>query len=132
VWIGWRRGRGRVGLLGRPDQYQRRLHVGIRNVAERLPRRVVQRRQGRQAPLRVIAVLGQVLLYQRRQKVVFVRRQRAAGAEEVAERLALVEHPGVHGVHERVLADEVQLEGEDAEQQVAVGGRRHGQASAKT
>jgi hypothetical protein len=35
----------------------------------------------------------------------------------------LVQYPGVHGLDERVAACEIHLQGEDAEQQIAVGRR---------
>src|SRR5438128_6196734 len=41
--------------------------------------------------------------------------------QDLPERLTLVEHPSVHGGYERVAADEVHLQGEDPEQQVAIG-----------
>src|SRR6266852_1956742 len=46
--------------------------------------------------------------------------------EDLADRLGLVEHPGIHGGNEGVAADEVHLKGQDAEQQIAVGARPAG------
>jgi hypothetical protein len=45
---------------------------------------------------------------------------------DLAQGLDLVEHPGIHGGDEGVAADEVRLQGQDAEVQVPVRGRRRG------
>ena len=46
--------------------------------------------------------------------------------QDLAERLGLVQHPGVHGRDEGVAADEVHLQSQDAEEEVAVAaGRIH-------
>ena len=52
-----------------------------------------------------------------------VRGQDALVVEDLGQRLGLVEHPGVHGGDEGIAADKVHLEGEDAEEEVAVCGR---------
>jgi hypothetical protein len=55
--------------------------------------------------------------------------QRALPAQDVAQRLGLVQHPRVHGGHERVAGDEVHPHRQGAEQQVAVAvGGGHGRA----
>ena len=41
--------------------------------------------------------------------------------EDLAKRLGLFQHPGVHGGEKRLATDKVHLQGEDAEQEVAVG-----------
>jgi hypothetical protein len=46
--------------------------------------------------------------------------------ENLSQWLVLVQNPGVHGPQEVVAADEVHLQGQDAEQQVAIGGRGTG------
>jgi hypothetical protein len=68
-------------------------------------------------------VLGEVGLHQCVQQRVVLRLQRPLLGEDVAERPGLVQHPGVHGGDQGVLADEVHLQGQDAEQQVPVRGR---------
>ena len=80
----------------------------------------------------VVAVLIEMFRHQRGEQAQSIRRQMSLLAEDVAERLTLVEQPGVHRRDQGVFGNEIQLHGKDAEQQVAVGGRRHGQASAKT
>jgi hypothetical protein len=77
--------------------------------------------QGRQAALGVAAVLAQVLLDQGVQHGPLVLRQGGLALEDVAQGLAFVQDPGVHAGDELVAADEVQLQRQDAEQQVAVG-----------
>src|SRR5581483_7820630 len=47
--------------------------------------------------------------------------QGAALLEQLAERPVPRQRPGIHGLDELVAADEVVLQGQDAEQQVAVG-----------
>ena len=65
--------------------------------------------------------------HQRIEEGVFLRGQGAGFNENVAQRALLVEHPDVHGRQERIAADEVHLQGKDAEEQVAVSvQRRHG------
>jgi hypothetical protein len=49
--------------------------------------------------------------------------QVAVPDEDLSQGLVLVQDPGVHGPDEGIAADEVHLQGQDAEQQVAVGGR---------
>jgi hypothetical protein len=43
------------------------------------------------------------------------------GEQDFSEWLLFVEHPSVHGGDERVAVDEVHLQGENAEQQIAIG-----------
>jgi hypothetical protein len=73
----------------------------------------------------------QVLAHHRVEQRVRLGVEVATLAEDVAERLGLVEYPSVHGRDQGVAADEVHLQRQDAEQQVTVGrgaGRwmRHG------
>ncbi len=64
----------------------------------------------------------QVQLDDRLQSLVGRGGQGALLHEDLAKRLGLVEHPGVHRGNQGVAADAVELQGENAEQQVAVGG----------
>jgi hypothetical protein len=48
-------------------------------------------------------------------------RQSSLFKQNLAQRSAFVEHPGLHARNESVGADEVHLQGEDAKQQVAIG-----------
>jgi hypothetical protein len=45
------------------------------------------------------------------------------------QRLGFLQHPGVHGLDEGITADEVHLQGQDAEQQVASAVGREGVAA---
>ena len=69
----------------------------------------------------------QVFLNHTLQPGVEVLAQRPLLQEDLAQGFVFLQHPGVHGPDEGVSRDEVHLQGEDAEQQVAVGkGLRHG------
>ena len=132
------RRRGRPGVderAGRPRLRRRAgaatclsvcLHVGVGERRQRPVQGRLDRRQRRQALLRVVAVLLEVFLDQGVEQLQPGRRQVAVVAQEVAERLGLVEQPGVHAGDQGVAGDEVELHGQDAEQQVAVGGHGAG------
>jgi hypothetical protein len=77
---------------------------------------------GRQALLRVTVVGVQVLLHHRVQQAPPRGGQPPLVKEDLAQGLGLVQHPGVHGLDQAVAADEIYLQGQDAEEQVAVGG----------
>ena len=104
------------------DAGQAVLHVRVGDGAQLLRGRP-RRGRGRQAGLGVVAVLGQVLADQRLEQFVRVGGEHALVAQDAAERLGLVQRPGVHGGDQLVAAHEVELQGQDAEEQVAVGRR---------
>src|SRR5262249_19130728 len=79
------------------------------------------RGHGSEAALWVSAVLAQVLIHQGFQRGPLVLGQGALVLEDRAQGPGLIEHPGVHGGDEGVAAEEVQLQGQDAEEKVAVG-----------
>jgi hypothetical protein len=60
------------------------------------------------------------------EQVVLVGSQGAAVAEDLAQREGTIVHPATEGVEEGVAVDEVVLEGQQPEQEVAVGGAGHG------
>jgi len=68
----------------------------------------------------------QVLFDHGLQRRVQVHAQDLLLHQDVPERLAFFEHPGVHAGHELIAADEIHLQGQDGEQQIAVGGVGHG------
>jgi hypothetical protein len=70
-----------------------------------------------------VAVGGQVLLDQRVEHLA-AGGEVAVGAEDVAQGAVLFQDPGMQGLDEGVAVDEVELEGEDAEEQVAVRSER--------
>ncbi len=87
------------------------------------------RAQRREAPLGVVAVLGQVLAHQRIEQAAVLLAQGPLLDEDLSQGPGLVQDPGVHGGDQRVARDEVHLERDDPEQQVAIGsGRRHRRA----
>jgi hypothetical protein len=85
--------------------------------------------------LGVAAVVLDVPVDDRLHQGVFLRGQAALFDQDLPQGLVLGEHPGAHRRQEGVAGDEVHLQGQDAEQQVAVGGRGtrrgfgHGRAS---
>ena len=64
---------------------------------------------GREALLRVVMMLFQVLADQRFEQRLLLGGQGVLFAQDLAERFGLVEDPGVHGGDEGVAADEVHL-----------------------
>ena len=79
---------------------------------------------------RVAAVLLDVMADQRLEQGAGIRLQGPALLEEVGQRPVLFEKPGVHRGDQAVAGDEVHLEGQDAEEQVAIrGGLGHGDGS---
>jgi hypothetical protein len=73
-------------------------------------------------------MLLEMLRYQGSQQVQPICRQATLFAQDVAERLSFIEQPRVHGRDQGIFRDEIQLHGEDTEQQIAIGRRRHGRA----
>jgi hypothetical protein len=68
-----------------------------------------------------------MFLHQGVEYVALVGTERVLFNEYVAERLGLILYPGVHGGDEGVAAEEVHLQGQNAEEQIAVGvGGGHG------
>jgi hypothetical protein len=107
------------------------LQVRVGNLLEFLTQRA-DRADRAQTLLGVAPVLLEVLLNQALQQGAPLGRQRLLLQEDLSQRLTLVEHPGVHGGYEGVTGDEVQLQGEDAEQQIPVSVRSrrgHGRTS---
>jgi hypothetical protein len=62
-----------------------------------------------------------VLLHQRLQQFAAVGAEDALLHEDLSQRLGLVEHPSIHRLDESITADEVHLQSQNSEQQVAVG-----------
>jgi hypothetical protein len=110
--------RGRRGNVGEAG-----VEVGVSERAQFVAHRAdgAGRAEGGEAPLGVSTVPAQVLRHQGLQRVPLVLGQGALVLEDVTQGLRLVEHPGAHGRDEGVAGDEAHLQGEDAEQQVAVG-----------
>src|SRR5207249_4167580 len=77
-----------------------------------------------QAALRVVIVNPQMLDDEAIQRVELPRRQVPLFEQNLAEPLLLGEHPGMHAGDQRVAADKVHLQSENAKQQVAIGTRR--------
>ncbi len=97
------------------------LHLGVGDLLQ-VALDVRNRAERCQTLLRVVVVLLEVFLHQRLQQGVSLGSERLLAHEDGAEGLAFVQHPGVHGGDELVAVDEIQLQGEDAVQQVQVGG----------
>jgi parallel beta-helix repeat protein len=98
------------------------LHVGVGEGLQLL----AQRADGadrRQALPRVVAVHLQVALDEGLEQGAVVGPQRGLLHEDLAEGFGLVEDPGVQGGDEGVARDEVHLQRQDAEEQVAIGRR---------
>jgi hypothetical protein len=74
-----------------------------------LPADGLRRPQRGQAALGLAAVGGDVQLDEALQPVAGLGRQGALFEQHLAQRLGLLEHPGVHGSDEGVAADEVHL-----------------------
>lgn len=110
------------------DGGQRVLHVLV--VGRREPRsETLGARQRRQALLDVAAVPLDVATDHRVDDVAVARFKNALFDQDLSQWFELVEHPGIHARDELVAGDEVHLQREDAEEQVAVGVRRgHGVA----
>ena len=114
----WRRGRP----LARPRSAATRARlawrsgsaIGSRSLAGR-----AERAEGGQAPLGVAAVLLEVLADQGLEQGVGARRQGARSTQDLAQGPGLVGDPGVEGGEQGVAVDEVDLQGEEAEEQVA-------------
>jgi hypothetical protein len=117
-----------VGAAGGGHHAEAGLHVGVGDVLQVLAGRA-EGAEGGQAPLRVMAMLSQVLLDQCVEQLQPHWRELALFAQDLPQGPRLVQHPGVHGRDQGVPADEVHLQGQDAEQQVAVSVRSgHGAA----
>jgi hypothetical protein len=117
-----------VGVVGTGGRHlgQAGVQVGVAQLLEVLAQEA-DGAQRRQALLGVVTVQRQMLVDQRFQQGMGIGGQGALVLEQVAQRAGLVQDPGVHGRDELVAVDEVHLERQDAEQQVAVGaGLRRG------
>jgi hypothetical protein len=73
-----------------------------------------------QTTLGVVSVHLQVALDDRLQKVSVLGPQCVLLQENLAQGLGLVEHPRMHRCNQGVSTDEVHLQGQDTEEQVAV------------
>ena len=104
--------RGRGGEAG--------LKIGVAQPLQVVAHRS-QRADGRQAGLGVAAVLLDVLGHQRLQQGAAGRVERPAVHQELGQGPGLVGDPGGEGTQEVVAPDEVVLQGQDAEEQVAPG-----------
>ena len=86
-----------------------------------IPRRAGGRDHGQPGlQLGVVAVLLQVLGDQRLEQLVLVLGDGPLVQQDPAQRPGLLQDPGVHGGDQRIARDEVHLQGQDADQQVAV------------
>jgi hypothetical protein len=111
---------------GRGQQRGAAAHVGVGQALQLLADLRLDA-DGGQAPLRVAVVLADVLVHQRLQQLRAGRRQRAAVEQDGRQRLVLARQPRLHGLEQGVAVDEGVLQGQEAEQQVAVGrGGGHG------
>jgi hypothetical protein len=109
--VGGRSQRGKAGLHIRVvESVQILAHVGLD----------AQRHQTGLGRTVLGDVLGHQALHQRRPPLA----QDAALAQQLAERRVLAEHPGVHGVEELFARDEVHLQRQQPEDQVAVAVRQ--------
>ena len=79
------------------------------------------RAHGVEAPLRVVAVLLEVLEHEGVEQGAAFGVQGALVLEDLRQGRGLIEQPGLHPGQERVLAHEGVLVGEDAEKKIAVG-----------
>jgi hypothetical protein len=97
---------------------------GFGDASQALAGRSARRDRG-EAPLQV-AVLLEIASHQGRDGESIVGIEVAAADEVVGQGAGLVERPGLEGGHELDLVDQPILEGEQSEEQVAVGVRlRH-------
>src|SRR5262249_14781076 len=86
----------------------------------------------RQALLRVVMVQPEMGGNQRGEESVVLGGQGAALDQDFAQRFRLIQHPRAHCFDQRVAADEVVLDGHDAEEQIQIGSARgHGEGSAE-
>ena len=119
--LAWRDGAIRVIVRAcRGDVGQAGLEIGIGDPGEVLSHRA-DGAEVLQALLGIATELLQVLGDEGLQQVVLVGFQGAAVAEDLAEGDGTVVHPATEGVEQGVAVDEVVLEGQQAEEQVAVG-----------
>jgi len=98
-----------------------RLHIGIGDLSQILAQRLDGADCG-QTLFRIIAVLFEVLRHKSFQELPVVAFQGELSHQDLAQRFGFVEHPGMHRLDESIAADEVQLQGQDAEEQVAISG----------
>ena len=120
-----RRGAGRwsTGRARRRDRRRRRPRLAWTSVSgtcSSASRAVPSGAERREAPLRVAAVLLDVAVDQRLEQGPARRVQGAALDEDLAERPVLLQGPGVHRRDQGVAGDEVHLQRQDAEEEVAV------------
>jgi hypothetical protein len=105
-------GYGHLGQAG--------LDVGVADPLQLFARRT-EEGERRQAPFGVVAVQLQVVLDEGFKHGVGVALQCPLIDEDLSQGLGLLQHPGIHGRDQGIAADEVHLQGQDAEQQIAVG-----------
>ncbi len=108
------------------------MHIRIGNTRKVVAQPPADRAERSQAAFRVVVVAQEMPPHQRLDRVVILGQERALLAQDLPERLVLVENPRVHRRDQLIARDEVQLQGDDAEEQVAVGDvmtRRHGGGS---
>jgi hypothetical protein len=123
-----------LGLPGDRDQGQAGLQVGVGDLLQVLAQRA-EGAERRQTLVGVAAVVEDVPVDHRLHQGVLLGGQVTVLDQDLSQRLVLGEHPGVHRRQEGVAAHEVHLQGQDAEEQIAVGGCRgrrgfgHGGAS---
>ena len=109
-----------LALRHGPDAAEACLHIGVADLPEFTPG-APGRIERRQASLCVVAVDLHVLAHHHIDHVVEIRRHRALLNENLSQRAMLLQHPGVHALQQSVARDEVDLQCQNAEQQVHVG-----------
>jgi hypothetical protein len=119
------KGAGGAGVGVRPggrNVGQAGLHVGVGDLAQILPDRP-EGADRRQTFLDVVAVQFQVPPDHDVQEVPVLGPEPLVLDQDLPEWGGLLQDPGIQGGDELVAADEVHLQGQDAEEQVTVGGR---------
>jgi hypothetical protein len=106
---------------GGRDVGQAGLQVGVDDLLQLVADRG-QRADGGQALLGIVVVPGQVPRDQGGQQLVLLGRERLVVEQDLADGPRLIEHPVIEGAEQLAAVDEVVLQGQDAEQQVAVAG----------
>ena len=110
-----------VALGARGDLGEGVFDVGVADSGERLARRASGGDRG-EAQLHVPAVLLEVAYHEGLDGRAVVGIEVAATGEVVGQGAGLVQGPGLEGGHELDLVDQAVLQGEQAEEQVAIGG----------
>jgi hypothetical protein len=118
-------GRLAVGSARRADDVKAGVQFLIPDLTQ-FPGKGGGRREGGEAVPGVIVVGLEVFAHQRFEQLQPFGRQLRLLYQDLSQRLALVEHPGVHGRDQGIAADEIQLQRQNGKQQIAVGGQACG------